>query len=308
MQMLKRMNHTLKLRSLGRAWIGIGALAGTMLFGPTGCHQPKNTPKSRVAGMVYVLPGIEGKGPLNIGIANGLRDGGVDYAIEIFDWGGSMGVMSWFENLTDDARNDQKARELARKITKYKRTYPSSPVHLVAHSGGAGIALRAVELLPKRCAVDTVILLAGAVSPKYDLRRALDKTTRGIWNYHSPADVGFLGVGTTLLGGTDREHGPAAGVKGFVVTKDIYRSAGDLAKVQAKLTQVEYSVAMAKKGHLGDHFGWANSRWVAAYLSPVVMNEVNVNEEPEPEEAVAAEQQVSNEDQPADKGKTESSP
>ena len=45
------------------------------------------------------------------------------------------------------SRNRQQATLLAERIRQYQRQYPDRPVHLVAHSGGAGIAAMAMERL-----------------------------------------------------------------------------------------------------------------------------------------------------------------
>ena len=40
----------------------------------------------RRLGLILVLPGIEGEGPLNHNLARGLAEGGLAGSIEIYDW------------------------------------------------------------------------------------------------------------------------------------------------------------------------------------------------------------------------------
>lgn len=233
-----------------------------------GClRPPESTPAQMRQGLVLVLPGIEGPSPFNVSIANGLREGGVEGAIEIFDWGTRAGPLTWWLHLTDHERNVEQARGLADEIRRYKRAHPEAPVDLVAHSGGAGIALLALEDLPRDMQVKSVVLLAAAVSPDYNLSRALNATQRGIWNFYSNLDVGFLGAGTLVFGTVDREHKVAAGAVGF----DTSRSFGDPRHdPYNKLHQVAYRTGMAAAGHLGTHTGWSSPGFVREWLAPLI--------------------------------------
>ena len=71
---------------------------------------------------------------------------------------------------------------------------PSDPVFLVAKSGGAGVAVKALELLDEET-VERVVLLAPALSPGYDLTAALRAVRREIVVFWSPLDVVILGRG-----------------------------------------------------------------------------------------------------------------
>ena len=87
-------------------------------------------------------------------------------------------------------------------------------MHLVAQSGGAGVAVFAVEALPPGAMVDGVVLLGEALSPTYNLAKALAKTRKGILNSHSSKDSVILNWGTHLFGTTDRQFTRAAGCAG----------------------------------------------------------------------------------------------
>lgn len=228
------------------------------------------TDQERACGVVFVLPGMEGEGPLNHAVATGLKRGGVPYAVEIFDWTAPGGVLSWHRNLTDYERNQSQARRLAEQILGYWARYPERPVSLVAHSAGAGIALMTLEALPADVRLETVILLAPAVSPTYDLRVPLGRTQRGIWNFHSRADIAFLGAGTTVFGTIDRQHVRAAGAVGFTIPDEFEP---DRRVVYERLLhQRPYRVEMARVGHSGSHIGSTSQAFVQHYLVPIIMD------------------------------------
>src|SRR4029079_11614400 len=93
-------------------------------------------------------------------------------------------------------RNREQAREIAERIVAYQDRYPDRPVTLIGHSGGAAMAVRVLESLPDGRRSDQAVLLAGALSPDYDLSTALGRTERGITNFYSGGDVLYLVAGT----------------------------------------------------------------------------------------------------------------
>lgn len=218
-------------------------------------------------GLVIVLPGIEGRSAYNVGIARGLEKGGVPAGIEIFDWGLPFGT---FLNVAAAERNHQQARRVADRIVEYRRDYPGKPVYLIGHSAGAGLAVLTLEALPANTHVKAAYLLAAALSPECDLTTALRRTDKGIWNFYSNADVGFLAVGTSLFGTVDRRHGVAAGAVGFEHPETLGPTGRE--QYAHKLHQIEYDRRMAQSGNPGTHTGWANERFVADWIAPLVMN------------------------------------
>jgi len=237
----------------------------------SGCGQVRRpTLTERYRGQVYILPGIEGDSRHASRIAKGLRDGGVPAAIEVFDWSTGPGVFFWYIHLADESRNRAQGHRLARAVLRYMKAFPNRPVYLISHSGGIGVLLHALEALPPNRPVEAAILLAAAASPDYDLSRALASTRRGIWNFYSRLDLGFLTLGTAVFGTTDRHHRVAAGAVGFNVPENL--SDEDRALYEQKLHQVPYSREMASTGHFGGHLGWASSRFVAHWLAPILLN------------------------------------
>lgn len=224
------------------------------------------TEQRRASGLVIILPGIEGRSVYNINLARGLAEGGVKAAIEIREWG-TTAPGGAIINLTDYERNLAQARALAESIEEYQSAYPGRAVHLLGHSGGAGLAVMALEQLPRESTVTSAILLAAAISPRHDMREALRRTRYGIFNYHSKLDMAFLGVGTSVLGTIDREFAAAAGAVGFERPREL---TSEDRKLYARLHEVPWTTRMADAGNLGDHFGWTHRPFVRQYLAPLV--------------------------------------
>lgn len=245
-------------------WLGAVLLLACVT---SGCSVADLTDGPRLArGLVVVLPGIEGRSQFNVNIARGLDSGGVHCAIEIYDWNTKVPFGS-LVNLTFIDRNREQARALSARILEYQRDYPGRPVHLVGHSGGGGLAVMALEAHPRNSPMCGAILLAPAVSPEYDLRRALRRADQGIVNCYSKLDVMFLELGTGLFGNVDRGRGPAAGAVGFDVSRRSMFAEYD------KLKQLAWSQKMIRHGHYGGHFGWADRTFVSRYLAPIIMRQ-----------------------------------
>lgn len=245
------------MRWLLSAIFGIGLLAG--------CSRQPYVSRARLQrGLVIVLPGIEGRGPLNEAICRGLDGGGVDWAIRIHDW--TAPLLGPFYNLRAEVRNRQKAGELATYITMYQLDYPGRPVVLVGHSGGAAIAAWAAETMPKGRKIEGLIMLAPALSPGYMLDWALMNSRRGIVNFYSHRDWLFLGMGTTIYGTMDGYHTSSAGRSRFKIP-----SAGGRPEAYKKLFQISWQEEMHSAGSVGGHLTSSREKLVAAYVAPFVL-------------------------------------
>jgi len=244
-------------------------LLWTAVAGATcGCQSRQlATPQRLRHGLILVLPGIEGKSLLNHDIAMGLADAGVPDAIEIHDW--TVGRIAMLYNLAAYGRNRRQAEQIARRIEAYQRTYPGRPVHLIGHSAGAAMAVLALEELREGASITAAILLGAALSPDYDLTKALKRTEFGIYNFYSAADVFYLGAGTTVFGTVDRKHAPAAGMTGFQMPRHAAAAAADL--YRAKLHQIAWRPEMFRHGHPGGHLGWASRRFAQQWLSKIIL-------------------------------------
>lgn len=261
--------HSADVRRLSRL-AGLVLLVPVLLAG--GCAPLQSTSKLRTSdrlarGYTIILPGIEGRSHLNENIAFGLNDGGVPGAIEIYDWTVG-GWFTWLLNLRWSDHNRKEAAKIAAKIKNYQDAYPGRPVCLIGYSGGGGIAVLALEHLPQEHKIDCAILLAPALAPDYDLRKALTRTRTGIWNYYSKYDVGFLQVGTSAFGTMEGKHARAAGAVGFVKPWGMDKSSHEL--YDRMLHQQEFTPQMSEAGHYGLHTTWSRRSFVARWLAPIV--------------------------------------
>ncbi len=176
-------------------------------------HLNLMSPERLAQGYVIVLPGIEGHSFLNRWIVRGLLQAGVPYGMEIHDW--THGPFFALKSLRDCRRHAAQVEALVEKIVRYRQSHPQQPVHLIGHSGGGAMCLFTLERLPPEVKVTSGILLLAAISPGYDLSRALQQTTRGLWNISSCFDIPALCLGTMLFGTCDGKHTIAAGCRGF---------------------------------------------------------------------------------------------
>lgn len=222
---------------------------------------PTSPPTSPPAVVLIHLPGIAGELPIDRNLVRGLVAGGVAPEATIVDWTGpDRGVRA----LTNTARHDEQARLLADRIVALHAKDPRTLITLVGHSGGTGVCVGALERLPDGITVRTLVLLASALSPGYDLSTALHHVEGRAYSLHSQHDDWILGRGTRGVGTYDRVFVEAAGKVGFTMSK-----AADPA-AYAKLTQLPYDPAWAKQGHGGDHVGPTNTQFAREVLAELI--------------------------------------
>ena len=153
-----------------------------------------NTPatKPALAGDYHLhLPGIGGYRGIDRRLVRGLAEGGLDGKLDHYDWTvADPGLGS----LLARARNEDEANNVAQIILEHRRADPHARITLTAHSGGAGILAWALERLPDNVSVDSVVFLSPALSPSYDLSKALAHVTRQAYAFYSADDVAVLGV------------------------------------------------------------------------------------------------------------------
>lgn len=251
--------------------IVLGVLAAAMPL-LTGCGggtgQPYVTPERLDKGLVVVLTGIHGRLWLSESIMKGLADGGVDEAVEIYDWT-YEGHLLPFYNLGAIERNHQEARKIAQHLTEYQGSHPGAPVTLVGYSGGGPLAVWTAELMPPGHKLDGVVLLSPPLVPEYDLAPALSASRRGIVNFYSHKDVIYLGLGTLVFGTMDKQNRISAGNVGFSCTQPATRPA-EANAAYARFWQVPYRDEMAATGYTGSHLTIGESAFIQQYVAPLV--------------------------------------
>jgi len=209
-------------------------------------------------GLVIALSGVGGVLGEVERIRQGLAQGGVECAIEEFDW--SAGDM--LVDQTDLAANKAKARMLTRRIETYFTEHPGCPVHLFGVSAGTGLVVWALEDLEPGRRVDNVVLIASSLSARYDLRGALRKVGGRLYNHYSAVD-GVLGVMVPAAGTVDRAAGLAGGLRGFRAPSGAEPLYGE------RLQQVGWSTEDSRWGHVGSHMGATQPPYVREYMAPL---------------------------------------
>jgi hypothetical protein len=207
------------------------------------------------------LPGIGGTRKIDLYMTDGLKQGGFAGHIDIYDWTeGDEGLSA----LVNDARHRREAKIIAQKLTDQYDKDPASPIYLTCHSGGAGLAIWALEDTPDRVKIRTLLMLAPALSPTYDLTKALRHVTGNAYSFNSLNDVVLWGCRWT--GTVDGRKTDGAGRVGF--TKP---PTGDQQQY-AKLVQFPYQTDWIRLGDRGDHVGAMSRAFSREVLAPLVVS------------------------------------
>ena len=127
------------------------------------------------------------------------------------------------------------------------------------------MALLTAAALPEGHQLTGVVMLATAISPVFDLRRALAGVRTSIWSYYSWYDAFFLRFGTTLVGTLDGRHESAAGAVGFR-GPDV-----EAEMASGRLIQIRWNWRMLAQFHLGEHFGCMHRVFVAEEVAPLIV-------------------------------------
>jgi hypothetical protein len=207
-------------------------------------------------GKIFVLDGVGGFRFSAPFVRDGCRDAGLPHAVEDFYW--SLGWGRVLADLSDVEHHRAAAARLVHRIREYRRDYPGRPVHLIGFSGGTGLAVYALEMLEEGETVAGAVLCASALSPDYDLSRALSRTDGGIVAVTSGMDWLVLGAGTWLFGTMDRRNEAAAGLTGF----NLPAEGTPAASAYRGLRQFRWGPGLIGKGYIGGHLSSCSSAFV----------------------------------------------
>jgi alpha-beta hydrolase superfamily lysophospholipase len=163
-------------------------------------------------------------------------------------------------------RNRRKAVELAEQIRRFHDRHPAAAIHLLAYSGGAGVAVFAAEALAGQPLIETLIVACPAISPQYNLAPAL-RAVRRAYALVSDRDRVILGAGTYVFGTTDRVHAAAAGCRGFRRPADL--SSEEVA-LYDRFREIRWTCDLARLGHHGGHTGWGSVPFLREHLLPLL--------------------------------------
>ncbi|HEV2688086.1 MAG TPA: hypothetical protein VGV35_06015, partial [Bryobacteraceae bacterium] len=177
----------------------------------------------------------------------------------VYDW---VKPYSWIGALRAYEHNRAEAKVIAQKIGEKLAADPDANIILTAWSGGCQIVVWALEDLPPKAKVQSVVMIAPAITPSYNLGRALSHVRGSLFACTSPGDWFVLGWGTRWFGTSDGVRTDAAGMVGFTVPD------GADATQYRKLVQLRYAAAWLKYGNFGGHNGAISPAFAREVLAP----------------------------------------
>ena len=167
---------------------------------PCGCAQA----------VVFSADGAGNSAELTEALRQGAAEAGLPLDVEMVDW--SYGPGRYLADEMDFGHTRAAGMALAARVAAYRQTCSASRIDLIGHSAGSAVVVHAAELLPPG-SIERIILLSPALSPTYDLTKALRATKRQIVAFNSRYDPALHC--TSLFGTADRVYCTSAGVKGF---------------------------------------------------------------------------------------------
>jgi pimeloyl-ACP methyl ester carboxylesterase len=258
---------TIRLFTITLAW-----LAATLVQSPVSLAQlqsrtpPAATQPVKAAPVInYVLhlPGIDGIHGMDRELIKGLRQGGFRRT-NTYDWTARDPGINALHAIK---RNHVQAKHVADMIVNFVQAHPTAHIHLISHSGGTGIAVWALEDLPANVKVYSLVMLSSALSPEYDLSKALSHVKHKAYAFNSLKDSAVLGLGTILYGTIDGPYARSGGYIGFTMPAN-----GD-AKEYKKLVQYDYDPLWMKYDNGGDHIGPMHTQFAKNVLAPLILKD-----------------------------------
>src|SRR5882672_4285776 len=242
-----------------RRWFLMSALLVWLVPMPAKAAAAKETPRP----WLLHLNGIGGERVCDHTLLSGLTAGGFDADFHIYDWTeGETGIVALQRHDTHPIE----ARKVADLIIQQFAASPGTPIYATGHSGGAAILTWALELLPDEIKVESICMFAPALSPQYDLTKALRHVKQKLYVFSSPHDFVVLSTGTKMFGTMDGVRCEAAGLKGFVRPKS---ADSDQYK---KLIPQPYQRSWAMKyGNFGSHICAMRSNFARNYVAKILL-------------------------------------
>jgi hypothetical protein len=215
--------------------------------------------------VVFVLDGVGGFQFVPVLLRRAWRDDPDTPGTILFRWQFGIPGEIWTD-LCWRSRNVRKASDFADAVAALHETQPGATIHILAFSGGTGIAIWGCERLLGRAPIETMVLACPAISPGYNLSRALGAVRR-CYALVSHRDSGILGAGTTVFGTVDREHCSAAGRLGFSRPPDL---SDDDREAYDRLGEIYWTPELRDVGHSGGHTGWARVAFLREHMLPML--------------------------------------
>ncbi len=274
----QRLNAAPALRRTARRLVAWATLA-LALFGSGGCtfiSYLGTDERNLHLGKTFYLGGAGTFGHVGtIDVPKGLREAGYRGAIEVFGWQSFVG--GTLRDQMDKWRNEGQARRLANRIQEYLDEYPGRRVNIIALSAGTGIVAWALEDLPEKYHVGTVVFMGSSLSRRYDLVTALSHVDDALYNFYSTQDR-ILRYGIPIAGSVDREfEGPSvAGLYGFAPPN------GGGAQVRKlydrKVRNMPWRRLYARYGYEGGHTDSTSRAFIARFVAPLTLRPIQPRE------------------------------
>jgi hypothetical protein len=230
------------------------------VYGPSTSTGPSDATACDPRPLVLVADGVGGAELCSLGLEYAAAWSQAALEVRRLGWGHGFG--RWYRDLTETDWHAQQADRLAAEALAAHQA--GRTVYLVGKSGGTGLVVWALERLPAG-SVEAAVLLAPALSPGYDLSRALAAIRGEMTVFHSPLDLIVLGAGTSLFGTVDRVHTAAAGLHGF---RRPATPADGSFDPYSRLRQIRWTPRMGRTGYLGGHVGPDLPGFLRRYVLP----------------------------------------
>jgi pimeloyl-ACP methyl ester carboxylesterase len=189
--------------------------------------------------------------------AAGLRRAGFHGQFVLWEWDPTWRAMLVLPTIAAPRFLKRQARRLADRILEMRHANPGRPIHVMGYSCGCFVAVRALELLPGGAKVDSLVLLAGAFSPRRDLNPAAAHVSGPVVVSSSPLDI-VVGLGTLLVGTADRAYTPSIGTLG-------YRGPWC-----GKVVSLRWRPSWIRWGHWGSHLSAPAERFISKCVGPAM--------------------------------------
>ena len=227
-------------------------------------EPPETPPDGEGAGLVLVADGVGGLDLCGTALRYVAAAEKLPHEVRTLTWGHGFG--RWHADLTNVSNHEAKGAIIAAEVAVLRERRAGAPAFLVGKSGGTGLVVRALEALPEG-SVEAAVLLSPALSPGYDLSKALRAVRREMVVFWSPLDLVVLGLGTRVFGTVDRVHSVSAGLVGFRPPAGL--DEGGRSQYR-KLRQVKWRPGMASTGYLGGHVGPDSPAFLRKYVLPLL--------------------------------------
>jgi hypothetical protein len=237
--------------------------AGSVLHPGISSAEP-NSPVCIRPGIVFAIDGAGGFEKASQTIGRTIAESKLPLEVRCFHW--THGYCRVISDEMHSSHQKMEGRKLADELLSCRLHAPDQAIYLIGHSAGCGVALNAADSLPANT-LTRIVLLAPAVSCKRDLRPALRSTCQGMDVFISSDDWACLGLGTLLLGTTDRCRTlRATGRNGF---QPIVTDPEDAA-LYGKLRHYPWDPSLQWTGHKGGHYGAYQPGFFRLFVIPLL--------------------------------------